>query len=255
MALGRYVRSAVVNFDWPAIVEREGAALGDAAGAEPTAPVPAAPGWDTTELLRHVGVNHARTSVILRTGTMERPSKENGMLPEPPDDGVLEWYRATLAELIVDLRALDDPDRPVYAFAPGHERAGFWPRRMAQETTVHRVDAQQAVGWSVTPIEPAFGVDGIDELLSVFVPVVGSRRSPGDGRTIHLHATDAEGEWLVRFDRGGVDVGTGHAKGDAAVRGPAGELLLWLWGRLPLEGLEVFGDRSAAEALRAVTSF
>jgi uncharacterized protein (TIGR03083 family) len=244
-----------VTFDWAGIVEREGAALGDAAGADPTAPVPAAPGWDTTELLRHVGLVHARTSVILRTGTMERPSRQNGMLSEPPRDGVLDWYRATLAELVVDLRALDDPDRPVYAFSPRHQRAGFWPRRMAHETTVHRVDAQQAVGRPAGPIEPAFAGDGIDEVFSVFVPTLGADRSPGDGRTVHIHATDVEGEWLIRFDPGHVAVETSHAKGDAAVRGPAGELLLWLWGRLPLDGFDVFGDRAAAETLREVTTF
>jgi uncharacterized protein (TIGR03083 family) len=245
----------VVTFDWAGIVEREGVALVDAAGADPAAPVPAARGWDTTELLRHVGVIHARTSVILRTGTMERPSRENGMLPVPPDDGIIDWYRATLRELVVDLRALDDPDRPVYAFSPAHQRAGFWPRRMAHETTVHRVDAEQAVGWPVGAIEPAFAVDGIDEVFSVFVPAFGARRSPGDGRTVHVHATDAEGEWLIRLEVGGVVVETAHAKGDAAVRGPAGELLLWLWGRLPLDRFEVFGDHSAAEALRHVTTF
>ena len=73
---------------------------------------------------------------------------------------------------------------------------------------------------------------------------------------MHLHATDVEGEWLVSFrPADGMSVEAGHAKGDAAVRGPAGELLLWLWGRLPLDGFEVFGARDAAEALRAVTSF
>ena len=245
----------MVTFDWAGIVEREGRALGAAAAADPTAPVPAAPGWDTTELLRHIGVIHARTSVILRTGTMERPTRENGMLPVAPDDGVIDWYRETLDELVADLRAVDDPDRPVWAFSPHHQRAGFWPRRMAQETTVHRVDAEQAVGLPVGPIEPEFAVDGIDEVLSVFVPALGARRSPGDGRTVHVHATDAEGEWLIRFDEDGVVVETGHAKGDAAVRGPAGELLLWLWGRLPLDRLELFGDRSAAEALREITTF
>jgi len=236
-------------------VEREGNALGDAAATEPNAEVPAAPGWDTTELLRHIGLIHARTSVILRTGTMERPSRKNGMLPETPVDGVLEWYRTTLAELVADLRAIDDPDRPVYSFSPAHQRAGFWLRRMAQETTVHRVDAEQAVGRPVAPIDAAFAVDGIDEVLSVFVATFAADRSPGDGRTVHLHATDAEGEWLVRFDRGAVVVDNGHAKGDAAVRGPAGELLGWLWGRRPLDGLEVFGAGDAAEALRGLTTF
>jgi len=244
-----------VTFDWPTIVEREGTALADAAARDLQAAVPAAPGWDVTELLRHIGLIHVRSSVILRTGTMERPSRKNGMLPDPPTEGVLEWYRASLAELVADLRRVDDPDRPVYSFAPGHERAGFWPRRMAHETAVHRVDAQQAVGAPVDPLDAGFAVDGIDELLTIFVPTFAGMQSPGDGRTVHLHATDAEGEWLVRFEAGAVVVETGHAKGDAAVRGPAGELLLWLWGRRPLEGLEVFGDPGAADALRSVTVF
>ena len=241
--------------DWPQIVADQGTALGDAAAVDLAAAVPAAPGWDTTELLRHVGMIHARTTTILRTGTMERPSRRNGMVPDPPTEDVLVWYRDTLAELVAELRGIADPDRPVWAFSPDHQRAGFWPRRMAQETLVHRVDAEQAVGRPVGPIDPAVGVDGVDEILTVFVPALGGDRSPGDGRTVHLHATDIEGEWLVRFDAGAVSVERGHAKGDAAVRGPAGELLLWLWGRRPLAGLEVFGDDGAATALREVTTF
>ena len=145
-AAGQARWQAVVTFDWAGIVETEGAAAGDAAAVDLTASVPAAPEWDTTELLRHLGLVHFRTSVILRTGTLERPSRKNGMLPEPPADGVLDWYRATLAAVVADLRGLDDPERPVYSFAPHQQRAGFWPRRMAHETTVHRVDAEQAAG-------------------------------------------------------------------------------------------------------------
>jgi uncharacterized protein (TIGR03083 family) len=243
-----------VTFDWAAIVEREGAALGDAAGGDLAAPIPAAPGWDTAELLRHIGLIHRRAAVVLRTGTMERPTRENGMLPEPPEHGLLDWYRTGLAELLAELGALDDPERPAYSFAPTHQRAGFWPRRMAHETTIHRVDAEQAAGGSVGPIDPPFAVDGIDETFTVFVPLVAAARSPGDGRTVHLHTTDVEGEWLIRFAPGDVAVEAGHAKGDAAVRGPAGAVLCWLWGRLPFDELEVFGDHEAALALRAITA-
>src|SRR3954454_9425438 len=101
--------------DWATIVEEQGGALGDAAGRDLAAPVPAVPGWDVSGLLRHIGQIHARTSVILRTGTMERPSRRNGMLSDPPTDGILEWYRSTLAELVGDLRAVDDPEQPVWS--------------------------------------------------------------------------------------------------------------------------------------------
>lgn len=244
-----------MTFDWSTELEREGGSLEDAAALDLTAAVPAAPGWDTTELLRHVGLLYVRSSVILRTGTLERPSRKNGMLPDPPTDGVLDWYRANLAELLVDIRAIDDPDRPVYSFSPAHQRAGFWPRRMAQETAVHRVDAEQAVGRPMAPIAPEFAADGIDELFTVFVPAFGAGRSPGDGRSVHLHATDADSEWLIRFEPGDAVAAPVHAKGDAAVRGPAAELLLWLWGRRPIEALEVLGDREAAERLRELTTF
>ena len=249
------VASAAVGFDWAGIVQREGEALGDAAGADLAAEVPAAPGWDTTELLRHVGLVHTRTSVILRTGTTERPSRRNGLLPDAPEEGILDWYRAALGALVADLWALDDPDRTVWTFFEPDQRAGFWPRRMALETLIHRVDAEQAVGRRVGPIDPDLAVDGVDEMFEVFVPAFAAGASPGDARTVHLHATDAEGDWLIRFDPGGLTVEAGHAKGDTAVRGPADQLLLWLWGRRPLGGLEVFGDPAAAGALRHVTVF
>jgi hypothetical protein len=126
---------------------------------------------------------------------------------------------------------------------------------MGHETTIHRVDAEQGAGRAVGPIDSGVAVDGIDEIFSVFLAALGAGRSPGDGRTVHLHATDAEGEWLVRFAASDLVVEVGHAKGDAAVRGPAADLLLWLWGRRPLDHLELFGDPTAAEALRSATTF
>ena len=244
-----------MSFDWAGIVEREGAALGEAAAADLAAPIPAAPGWDEAELLRHVGVVQSRARVVLKTATLERPTVENGMLAAPPADGLVEWYRGGLAGLVTAIHTLDDPDRPAYSFSPGHRHLGFWPRRMGHETTIHRVDAEQGAGRDIGTIDPGVAVDGIDEIFSVFLPALGAGRSPGDGRTVHLHATDAEGEWLVRFAERELVVDVGHAKGDAAVRGPAAELLLWLWGRRPLDGLEVFGDTTAAAALRNATTF
>jgi hypothetical protein len=114
------------------------------------------------------------------------------------------------------------------------------------------VDAQQATG-AVGPIDPTFAVDGIAEILEVMMPRVVRNTPVAAGGTLHLHATDAEGEWLLRFGEGRVDVEVGHARGDAAVRGTAAELYLWLWGRDDGEGLERFGDADLAERLRRLT--
>ena len=66
--------------------------------------------------------------------------------------------------------------------------------------------------------------------------------------TVHLHGTDTEsgGEWFIHAD-GRVEAV--HAKGDVAVRGPASDLLLVLYARLPLDTVEVIGDRALAVEL------
>jgi hypothetical protein len=48
--------------------------------------------------------------------------------------------------------------------------------------------------------------------------------------SLHIHCTDAHGEWLVTLDDG-FELERAHAKGAAALRGPAEALLLRLWNR------------------------
>jgi hypothetical protein len=45
---------------------------------------------------------------------------------------------------------------------------------------------------------------------------------------------------------GGFAVAREHAKGDAALRGPASDVLLVLWRRLPLDAVDVVGDATVA---------
>jgi len=78
---------------------------------------------------------------------------------------------------------------------------------------------------------------------------------------LHVHATDdgldGSGEWLIRHEEGGVRVEAGHGKGDAALTGPAADLMLVLVRRCPLdrEGVTVFGDRGLVTGWLAETSF
>jgi hypothetical protein len=108
---------------------------------------------------------------------------------------------------------------------------------MAQETAVHRWDAEPG------PMDPALSVDGVNEHLELFAPLIPGDRFDGVRGTLHLHATDIDGEWLVRLTEAGIGFEHGHAKGDAALRGTAGDLLLWAWNRVPVDDrFEVFGD-------------
>ena len=66
---------------------------------------------------------------------------------------------------------------------------------------------------------------------------------------MHLHCTDVEGEWIVQPDGRVEPI---HAKGDAALRGTASDLLLALYNRVPLDALDVIGDRTVAEAFLGI---
>ena len=65
-------------------------------------------------------------------------------------------------------------------------------------------------GWTVA-------ADGVAELLEVFLaPHAGGSPVGGRGESLHLHATDTEGEWQLRLLPAGIEVAQGHAQGDAA---------------------------------------
>jgi len=149
---------------------------------------------------------------------------------------------------------------PVWTFS-GPQPASFWARRMAHETAVHRADAEIAVGRE-PEFEPDLAVDAIDEWLG-YMSGIGASDSRvaalPDGAVMHVHVTDegVDGEWLVRRDGDSVTVEPGHGKGDVAVRGPAGRLLLVLLRRLPPDDpqVEVLGDAALLTGWLAETPF
>jgi uncharacterized protein (TIGR03083 family) len=181
---------------------------------------------------------------VVRTRSQERVDFRT--LPPLTGDPLDSF--ATAADRLADTLAEAGPDEPVWNWSVNQPKvAAFWPRRMAQETAVHRYDAQAAAG-TVAPIDTALAVDGIDELLDVFLTARATWLPETAVLTgsLHFHCTDAEGEWLVRINDGVVDVVRDHAKGDAAVRGSASDLLLFGWNRIDAAstGLETFGDEA-----------
>jgi uncharacterized protein (TIGR03083 family) len=221
-------------------IRRDAAALLAAADVGLDADVPSCPGWQVERLVGHVGRVYRWTAGWVRLGAaptdIERP---------PAGPAVRDWAARGLDELVSAVSA-DTADRAVSSWA-GEQPAIFWPRRMAIETALHRWDAQSAHGVA-EPIDATLAVDAIDELFEVIVPARVADALTGDGETLHLHATDVEGEWLVTLTPSGPpQVERTHAKGDVAVRGPASDLLLLLWNRADdavRERLQIFGDSS-----------
>jgi hypothetical protein len=60
---------------------------------------------------------------------------------------------------------------------------------------------------------------------------------------------------LIRFDGDAMHVTHEHAKGDVAVRGPASDLLLVLYGRKPTNEVDIFGDAALFERFREQAKF
>ncbi len=209
--------------------------------------VPACPGWALRDLVVHLGSVHRWATECVLHATAPA-----GTLPverRVTDDALVDWYAESAAALADSIDAAP-PDTPTWTpFPIESPTVAVWTRRQTQETSLHRRDAEEALG-ELLPIDPSVAADGVDEYLSVIVPRIVQR----DARTlpsgsVHLHCTDTEGEWTVEVVDGTYLVDRAHRKGDAAVRGTAESVLLRLWGRQAAgRGLDVLGDADVADA-------
>ena len=227
------------HLDYPGAVRRDGLAL--AAAAEtggPSAPIVGCPGWDLAELVWHLTeVHYFWAEIVARqlrdprtVAPLERPERYPALLAR---------YR-TGVERLAHVLAAADPATPLWTWS--HQKdAGFVIRHQAQETAVHRWDAETAAGRAFG-IDPDLAADAVDEFLEHSA----ARRREGArpvGGAVHLHATDAPGEWTVtENDVGMLAVLREHGRGDAALRGPASDLLLALYRRITPSAEEAFGD-------------
>jgi uncharacterized protein (TIGR03083 family) len=229
-------------------------------------PIPTCPEWTLRQLVTHVGRAHRWAAEITRTRSDAFiPFREvpDGKLPDDREEQQV-WLRAG-AERIVDA-VRDAGSDLVWSFI-GPTPAGYWIRRMAHETLVHRADAQLAAGAEPEPvIEAEVAADAIDEWLMLLTRgILGNADEPTKalpaGAGLHIHATDdglgGGGEWMIRHDARGLTVEPGHDKGDAALTGPAASLLLVLMRRRPVPdpAVTVYGDNAVVDGWLASTAF
>lgn len=160
-------------------------------------------------------------------------------------------FDRSLAELLAEFEK-HEPTDSAATWYPPDQSVGFWIRRMAQETVIHRVDAELAIG-EVTAIPSDLAVDGIDEVLGIFLgwgSIEAIRRegpdswpalARADERVVVVRGDDSG--WSVLPTPTGVQVSPGVTPDPAAtVSGDPVDILLWLWRRAGDDNLTVWGD-------------
>ena len=200
-----------------------------------SARVPGCPDWSLADLVRHVAEMQHFWAWVVRT---RAPDPSN--YPKPPrhpDDELLGWLDAQHAELETALAGAAPSDR-VWTWAPQQDVA-FVLRRQVQEAVVHTADVEQVLG-DVRPIPAAIGLDGLDEWLGVIVPATLPDGPPERAHPVVFRVVDAGVERILFPGSRPFPI--------AALTGTAGDLLLTVWRRIPLEVLTVEGDGLQAEA-------
>jgi uncharacterized protein (TIGR03083 family) len=203
------------------------------AGLEAT--VPTTPDWDVRRLIAHQGMVHRwATGHVLGQDVDADAAEAEGLSADDP----VAWLRAGADRLASTIEAAPDDLEALVFLADGPAPKTFWARRQCHETTIHAVDALSAALGRYprsedTWVDRELALDGIDELLTGFLPRPRSRLRVDDPMTIAVMPEDADERWLVAVsDQPPVTArGLGDEEADVVLRGPAVALYLTLWNR------------------------
>lgn len=212
------------------------------AGADPEARVPTCPDWPLRVLVGHVGQAHRWAASIVRSGPSPVPDPFDAAPGDPA--GWSGWLQAGAADLI---DAVSTSDSPVWTFF-GQGPAGFWLRRLLNDTVVHHADAA-GPAFSVAPdlaedvISDWFGLLANPATRTLKPDVAGLS---GTGQTLRFLPDHAEG-WHVTRTPDGIEWTRATTPADVTLAGPLTDLLLVLTRRRPADDVTITGDRDLVD--------
>jgi uncharacterized protein (TIGR03083 family) len=227
--------------------------LRDVAARDLTAAVPSCPGWTAANLVGHVAEVYLHKTEAMRLAAWPDPWP-----PELSGEEPIALLDRAYAALTAEFAARAPGDKAATWYDPD-QTVGFWIRRMAQETVIHRLDAELALGETVAPIPDDLALDGIDEVLHLFLAYgsqvwaeyFASALKGKPGYTISIRVPG--GGWLVTTSESGVEVvNNDAAEADATVSGAPDAVLRWLWARGEDSALTIHGADEAVAELRGL---
>ncbi|WP_305783308.1 maleylpyruvate isomerase family mycothiol-dependent enzyme [Symbioplanes lichenis] len=210
--------------------------------------VPSCPEWTLFDLVVHLGEGRRRWAATVAAGPADGPAPVD--LPAAPREreALLTWFDESVRRLRDALRAAG-PDRECWTWWSGSPRtAGGVARHQLQQMAVHTYDAQLAVG-DPQPLPAAAARDGVEEFLltCVTTPIAW----PHEPATVDYRTGDG-GAWRLELSGAGARVTSpGDTPATVAAQGTPNELVLWFYGRIPLDALQFTGDRRVLEQLVA----
>jgi uncharacterized protein (TIGR03083 family) len=200
--------------------------------------VPTCPGWTVRDLVTHLGGVHRWATTIVANGRIANTEDDGAFFAAPADEEeLIPWFVQGSGELIRTLRRAPEDLRAFVFLKNAPPATLFWTRRQAHETTIHRVDAQAArlgrmPSTAEAGIPTALAVDGLDELLTGFVPRRSSRLRTDEPFRSVVAATDAPVAWTVSVSADPPVVVPGaDPSAHSRLTGTAAALYLGLWNR------------------------
>src|SRR6202042_1809230 len=119
--------------------------------------VPTCPDWSVDDLTWHVGMVYLHKATAMREGA----EPENWPQDYDDDASAIELIDDAYRQLTAEFAAHVPPEHSATLYGPD-KTVGFWIRRMAQESVIHRIVAELGAGVAGSPAPDDLAVDGID---------------------------------------------------------------------------------------------
>ena len=216
--------------------------------------VPTCPEWTLFDLVRHLGEGRRAWAATIAAGPAATAKATPEGAPAAPREreALLAWLAASTQELLDALREAG-PDRGCWTWwgtSQSPQTCGAVARHQLYEIAVHTYDAQLTVG-AQEPLPDEVALDGVDEFLSTICTT--TIAWPHEPAAVDYHAAEGR-SWRNQLSADGAQAARLPAAGaataaDAAARGTANELVLALYGRIPLDSLKLDGNLLLFEQL------
>ncbi|HZP53762.1 maleylpyruvate isomerase family mycothiol-dependent enzyme [Actinocrinis sp.] len=243
------------------LIDERATAFRAAVAAAPSldAQVPTCPDWTLFDLAQHIGVGRRAWAATVDAGPdAAAKAAPQDSAPAPREREALLAWLAESTDLLLEALRQAGPDRGCWTWwgtSQSPKTCGAVARHQLQEVAVHTYDAQLTAG-AAQPLPDEVALDGVEDFQ--FTCCATTDPWPHEPAVVDYHATEGR-SWRLWLSADGAraarlaDPGTAAdpAAAYASAQGTASDLVLFLYGRLPMDSLKLDGDRRIFERLFA----